>query len=171
MTQFVRCGLTLRIWKLGRADFVFWLLLVAPSSLCATPQIPDNLRIGDTVAPLCMAPLLAPYFAQNPSRDVRNGKGGTYKSCEPERDTDGVLLEEYSTRLWRRYVASFAIVDGQLVVEQIWADGFGRDDAHRGAVIDCAMPEPESRYLDWFTGPLYYLRTDPVDDGDETERE
>jgi hypothetical protein len=169
MLKFVRCGLTVSIWSLRRAKFVFWVLVVTPLALWATDQIPDQIRIDDTDAPLCMTPILAPYFAEHPDRDIARSKGESYKACEPGRDSDDGLIE-LSTRLWRRYVASFAIVDNQLVVEQIWTDNFGGEDEEWAPVIDCAMPEPESRRLDWFSGPLYFMRNDPVD-GDSEERE
>ena len=170
MLKFVRHGLTVRFWSLRRAKFVLWVLPFVPLALWATDQIPDEIRIDDTHAPLCMTPILAPYFAKHPDRDIARGSGESYKPCESDRDTGDGLLMEISTRLWRGYVASFAIVDNQLVVEQIWSDRFVGDDEGWAPVIDCAMPEPESRRLDWFSGPLYFMQIDPVD-GDSEERE
>lgn len=146
-----------------------WVTLFAPPSLQATEQIPDDIRIGETVAPLCMAPILAPYFAQHPDRDLQKGLGEElgeeYEPCNPDPDEN---LSSLSTNLWRGYVASFAIADGVLVVEEVWTSQFGWGDEWT-PVIECAMPETEARRLDWFSGPLYYMRVDPK--GDEEERE
>ena len=134
---------------------------MSPSNLQATTQVRDEIRIGDVVFPLCAPPLLNPHFAQNPERDLGIASIDVlenYDSCSTYSEGD---LIEIWTSLHRGYVATFAIEDGQLLVEQIWTPIFATE-AYL-PVIDCAMPEPESRYLSWYTGPLYYVLIDPVE--------
>jgi hypothetical protein len=167
MPQCLRRGLGSRIWSPGRASLVYWMFLLNSPALWATNQIPDEIRIGDIEASLCMAPVLSPYFAQNSDRDIGEDMGESFEPCDPNPD-DGKMSGP-STALWRGYVASFAIVNGQLVVEQIWTNRFGWFEEW-APVIDCAMPETKDRLLDWFSGPLYYLRVDPIG-GDQEEQE
>ena len=162
-------GYSLNLSGLGVAVAIFWALLITPSTVQATKQIRDEIRVGDRVFALCAPPPLNPYFAQHLERDLGDLSGevlANYESCAP--DSKGELIE-VRTDLHRGYVATLAIVEGRLVVEQIWTSIF--DIGKAVPVIDCAMPEPESRYLTWYSGPLYYVAVDPVEsNGKQFER-
>jgi hypothetical protein len=148
------------------------IMLMAPIYASATVQTPDEIRIGESVYPLCMRPILASYFAQHPDYDVVQGASEKFQPCVPTPDEElpDEVLQEVWTNLWRGYIASFAFVDDRLVVEEIWTHIFGWGEEWT-PVIKCAMPESESRYLDWFSGPLYYLQIDQVENSDEEREE
>ena len=143
------------------------IMLLAPIGASATVQTPDEIRIGESVYPLCMRPILASYFAEHPAYDISKGTGGKFEPCNPNSDEE---LETISTDLFRGYVARLAFVDGRLVVEEMWTSNFGWD-TNWTPVIECAMPDPKSRNLDWYSGVLYYLRIDQVENGEDEQEE
>ena len=153
--------------RIIRPTLTMAIILMAPMNVFATAQDPDEIRIGESVYQLCMRPILASYFAQHPDHDIAKGIGGKFEPCNPDPDYDGFY--ELSTSLFRNYIARFAVVDGRLVVEEIWTTSFGGSDEWT-PIIECAMPDSNSRILDWYSGPLYYMRVDQVENA-EGERE
>lgn len=153
--------------QIFRPELTIAIILMAPPNVSATAQDPDEIRIGESVYPLCMRPILASYFAQHPDHDIAKGIGGNFAPCNPDPDYDGLF--ELSTSLFREYIARFAVVNGRLLVEEIWTTSFGGSDEWT-PIIECAMPDPNSRILDWYSGSLYYMRIDQVESA-EGERE
>ena len=154
--------------RIFRPELTFAIVLLVPMSVFATAQTPDEIRIGESVYPLCVRPILASYFAKHPDHDIAKGIGGKFEPCNPDPDYDG--LYEWSTSLFREYVARFAFVDGRLVVEEIWTTSFGGGDEWT-PIIECAMPDSDSRNLDWYSGPIYYLRIDQVENTEDEQEE
>lgn len=156
-TDFIISWIRRRRWLVDVSSGV---LFLSPSVLFATNQIPDRIRIDDQVFEVCMSPILTQYFDEHPDQDPTNLPPARPDQRQPSNldDTSGVFEEIiFISSLVRGYIATFAIEDGHLIVEQM---------EHRNGqpVIDRAMPDIEDRQLEWFSGPLFYLQIDPVDD-------
>ncbi|MES2694469.1 MAG: hypothetical protein V4773_13420 [Verrucomicrobiota bacterium] len=117
-----------------RLPALLLLFLVSAAGLFATAQQSDNLFLDGKEQRIHSNPL-GKYFAQHPERLPRSSVT--------------------SSALWRGYVATFEIHEGQLRVRDVkilkWD---GKQDTELVSVLEQAFPKDTSRELSWFTGFL-----------------
>jgi hypothetical protein len=105
-------------------------LVVAPETLRATAQVPDRIEIDGKPYALLVNPL-EDYFDRHPER----------RPSSPARSSSN----------WRGYVATFAIVNDQLVVANVHVTlGTGE----RRSVLAEVFPGDARPVVKWFTGNL-----------------
>ncbi|MCO6511252.1 MAG: hypothetical protein J5I65_10730 [Aridibacter famidurans] len=120
------------------------LAILLACSICAfaTAQIPDKLIYKGETHSLNSNPLEA-YFKTHPDK---RPKGGIT-----------------STALWRGYVATFEIKDGELILNDVEIEYSldsenGSFDTAWKSVLDEVVPKGEVLKIDWFTGILVVPR-------------
>lgn len=120
-----------------RSLFCLLLLFLQAPHAWSTPQFPDKIIYGGKAYNLNSNPL-EPYFQIYPDR---RPKGGTI-----------------STALWRGYVATFEIVDSQLVVKDIQIQSFQDSAGHSyrrwKSVMLEVFPGQTNVPLKWWSGLL-----------------
>ncbi len=110
--------------------------LIGISNISFTSQIPDNIIYKGKEYMLHSNPLES-YFKEYPGK----------------RPEGGIT----SSALWRGYVATFAVKDSLLVLNDIEIEikgGKGEPDYVWKSVIDRVFPEKETVHINWFTGIL-----------------
>lgn len=113
----------------------FLIVLFCFSKLSATAQIPDKIIYEGKEYALFTNPLEV-YFSMHPDK-------------RPESDL-------MSTALWRGYIASFELIDGQLFVTDIEIEVWNEEakEAAMKSVIDDVFPDLADRTINWFSGML-----------------
>lgn len=115
-----------------------WLATV--STMFATAQQPDRLRVECEEHALHSNPLET-YFGKYPERRPKE---------------DGTTFTT-NTSLWRGYIATFEIVDGQFRVRDVSLVAYDEKAQYGQRLVsklDYVFPKDVSRALTWFTGFL-----------------
>lgn len=128
------------------------LALCSAFRLSATAQDPEKIIYKGKTYSMHSLPL-EPYFDKHP--EVR--PDGRYIKEYPDGRKDTV--HSFSTSLYRKYIGTFEIVDGRLMVKDVKAYGSKKDTSDDGfiSIRRKLFPDSEQVHADWFTGALILI--------------